>query len=64
MKTDSFIQGVIRNSFKETTVITVAHRLNTIIDYDTILVMHAGRIVERGSPFELVNNKGLFYQML
>lgn len=42
MKTDAFIQRVIRDSFKDTTVITIAHRLNTIIDYDTVIVMQSG----------------------
>ncbi len=46
MKTDAFIQRVLKESFKDTTVITIAHRLNTIIDYDKILVMHKGEIVE------------------
>ena len=39
MKTDTFIQKVIRDKFAETTVITIAHRLNTIADYDRVLVM-------------------------
>ena len=39
MKTDAFIQKVIREKFAQTTVITIAHRLNTIADYDKVLVM-------------------------
>ncbi len=53
MKTDAFIQEVIRDRFKDTTVITISHRLNTIANYDKVLVMHAGRVEEEGSPFEL-----------
>lgn len=45
MATDAFIQGVIRDRFRDTTVITIAHRLNTIADYDRVIVMHRGRIV-------------------
>ena len=51
MKTDAFIQKVIREKFKNTTVITIAHRLNTIADYDKVIVMRKGQIVETGSPW-------------
>ena len=51
MKTDDFIQSVLKNKFKDTTIITIAHRLNTIADYDSIIVMQRGRIVEIGSPY-------------
>jgi len=43
--TDSLIQDTIRSNFKECTVITIAHRLNTIIDSDRIIVMENGSIV-------------------
>jgi len=45
MKTDDLIQRVIKQKFAKTTVITIAHRLNTIADYDKIIVMNKGRIV-------------------
>ena len=64
MQTDHFIQNCIHNRFKETTVITIAHRLNTIADYDKIIVMDRGRIVEIGSPHELISKKGLFAEMV
>ena len=51
MQTDSFIQNTIREKFVDTTVITIAHRLNTIADYDKVIVMEQGRIVEQGSPW-------------
>lgn len=41
-KTDETIQNMIRTEFKQTTVITIAHRLNTIIYYDKILVLDHG----------------------
>ena len=50
MQTDSFIQKVIRENFVNTTVITIAHRLNTIADYDKLVVMDRGKIIEIGSP--------------
>ena len=39
MQTDAFIQKVVREKFENTTVITIAHRLNTIADYDKVVVM-------------------------
>ncbi len=51
MATDRFIQNCIKTKFKETTVITIAHRLNTIADYDRIIVMDAGEVVEIGAPY-------------
>ena len=51
MQTDSFIQKVIRENFVNTTVITIAHRLNTIADYDKVIVMSRGKIIELGSPW-------------
>lgn len=43
--------------FRDYTVITIAHRLNTIADYDTVIVMDKGKIVEVGSPFNLMTNQ-------
>jgi len=54
MGTDTFIQNVIKTKFADTTVITIAHRLNTIADYDRVVVMSKGRIVEDGMPWELL----------
>ena len=51
-RTDNLIQKTIRTEFKECTVITIAHRLNTIIDSDRIGVMSAGKILEIDSPKE------------
>lgn len=64
MQTDALIQKVIRESFAGTTVITIAHRLDTIVDYDKILVMSKGRVVEAGSPYELIEKKGEFFRMV
>nr|QCO93577.1 ATP-binding cassette subfamily C member 6 [Chilo suppressalis] len=55
-KTDEFIQRTIRKRFAECTVLTVAHRLNTIMDSDRVMVMDAGRLVEFDHPYCLLNN--------
>lgn len=51
METDNFIQNCIKTKFRDTTVITIAHRLNTIADYDRVIVMDKGEIIEVGSPY-------------
>ena len=63
--TDSLIQTLIRNEFDRITVLCIAHRLDTIIDYDQIMVLHKGRIAEYGPPQKLLQNKdGVFYGMV
>ena len=64
MKTDAFIQKTIKEKFRETTVITIAHRLNTIADYDKVIVMNRGKIIEVGAPYELIEKKGVFFEMV
>uniref|UniRef100_A0A671PT03 Cystic fibrosis transmembrane conductance regulator n=1 Tax=Sinocyclocheilus anshuiensis TaxID=1608454 RepID=A0A671PT03_9TELE len=64
-RTDELIQKTIRDKFKECTVLTIAHRLNTIIDSDRILVLDAGRIHEYDAPHVLLQNQnGIFYKMV
>lgn len=53
-KTDHTMQRVIREKFSAHTIVTVAHKLDTILDYDKIIVMEAGRVVETGAPHELL----------
>jgi len=61
---DSRIQKVMRTEFKGATCITVAHRLNTIMDSDYILVMDDGRAAEFDHPRTLLNNGGLFRDLV
>ncbi|XP_060518789.1 probable multidrug resistance-associated protein lethal(2)03659 isoform X2 [Cylas formicarius] len=65
-QTDLLIQSTIRKKFSQCTVLTVAHRLHTIMDSDKVLVMDAGRVVEFGPPHELLQNKqtGVFYELV
>ncbi|KAI9333757.1 hypothetical protein DFJ73DRAFT_799177 [Zopfochytrium polystomum] len=58
LATDDFIQAAIRTDFADKTVVTIAHRLNTVIDYDAIVVLADGRVAERGSPAELLLGGG------
>ena len=64
MMTDHFIQECIKTKFAKTTVITIAHRLNTIADYDKVIVMDQGRIAEIGAPYELLMKGGMFAEMV
>jgi ABC-type multidrug transport system fused ATPase/permease subunit len=54
METDALIQKVIRDKFAHCTVLTIAHRLNTIMDSDKVLVMDAGRAAEFDAPHILL----------
>ncbi|CBN77890.1 multidrug resistance-associated protein-like protein [Ectocarpus siliculosus] len=54
--TDSLIQDVVRTSFKGKTVIMVAHRLNTVIDCDQVVVLSEGSVVEAGHPHVLLRD--------
>jgi len=50
VETDSRVQAMIRDVFRDCTVFAIAHRLGTIIDYDTILVLDKGNVIEAGNP--------------
>ena len=62
--TDELIQNTIRTQFADSTVLTIAHRLNTIMDSTRILVLDKGKVVEFDTPKNLLTNKSsLFYSL-
>nr|WEU39104.1 NIES ABC protein [Daphnia magna] len=64
-KTDSLIQLTIRERFRDCTVLTIAHRLNTIMDSDRIMLLDAGYLKEFGEPAILLENpKSMFYSLV
>ncbi|KAJ3268564.1 hypothetical protein HDV01_002582 [Terramyces sp. JEL0728] len=62
--TDEFIQTAIRRDFQGSTIITIAHRLNTIADYDKIMVLSFGEIIEYDSPKALLDYDSEFTRMV
>uniref|UniRef100_A0A8C9HUR6 Multidrug resistance-associated protein 1 n=2 Tax=Piliocolobus tephrosceles TaxID=591936 RepID=A0A8C9HUR6_9PRIM len=63
LETDDLIQSTIRTQFEGCTVLTIAHRLNTIMDYTRVIVLDKGEIQEYGAPSDLLQQRGLFYNM-
>lgn len=64
METDEIIQKTIRQEFTDTTILTIAHRLKTILDYNKIVVLANGSVTEEDSPDNLLKNKSsAFYKM-
>lgn len=63
-KTDSIIQRLIKEELKGVTVVTIAHRLITIIQYDKIVLLENGKKIEEGSPLELIESGGMFCKLV
>lgn len=76
-ETDKGIQAVLRKEMnmgssgsddgeasRKRTLVTVAHRLRTIVDYDKVVVMGGGKVLETGAPKELYKRKGVFFDMV
>ena len=64
LETDRLIQETLQKSFKDCTILTIAHRLNTIMDYDKVLVLKDGELAEYDSPSNLLENKStIFYSL-
>eukprot|EP00755_Sulcionema_specki_P007834 Sspe_Gene.39295::Locus_18952_Transcript_1_2_Confidence_0.833_Length_4456::g.39295::m.39295 len=61
---DMQIQRVVRSEFSHSTVVTIAHRIGTVIDSDKIVVMDSGSVAQCGPPMELVREEGKFLEMV
>jgi ATP-binding cassette, subfamily C (CFTR/MRP), member 1 len=62
-ETDALMQQVIREAFVQHTIITVAHRINTISDSDMVAVLSEGKLVEFGPPAELLQKSSMFREL-
>ncbi|XP_039376109.1 multidrug resistance-associated protein 1-like isoform X3 [Mauremys reevesii] len=64
METDNLVQSTIRREFHNCTVLTIAHRLHTIMDSERVLVLRSGRIIEFDTPHNLLLQQGVFSKMV
>jgi ABC-type multidrug transport system fused ATPase/permease subunit len=65
VETDAAVQSTLRSSlFKDRTIITIAHRINTILDSDRVVVLSQGKVAEFDTPSALVRKRGLFYDLV
>ena len=65
MATDRLLQQTIREEFAASTVLTIAHRLDTIMDSDRVLVMSGGQVAELASPAHLLEDPtSMFYGLV
>jgi ATP-binding cassette subfamily C (CFTR/MRP) protein 1 len=62
--TDSHVQKLLRSKFPHHTLISVAHKLDTILDFDKVVVMNQGQLVEYGSPHRLLERQGSWFKSL
>lgn len=65
VETDALLQATLRSTiFDNRTIITIAHRINTILDSDRIVVLQQGTVAEYDTPEELIKKRGLFYELV
>ncbi|XP_038064939.1 multidrug resistance-associated protein 4-like [Patiria miniata] len=64
IRTDRLIQATIRRRFKHCTVLTIAHRLNTIMDLDKVMVLDAGQLIEFDEPYVLLQTKDSIFSKM
>ncbi|XP_074156530.1 multidrug resistance-associated protein 1-like isoform X3 [Sminthopsis crassicaudata] len=63
-ETDNLVQSTIQKEFADCTILTIAHRLHSIMDSERILVLDSGRIIEFETPQNLIRQKGLFSEIV
>lgn len=63
-QTDAVMQRIIRQEFANSTVISIAHRIPTVMDSNKVLVIDAGRVQEYGSPSTLLENPNSLFSSL
>jgi ATP-binding cassette subfamily C (CFTR/MRP) protein 1 len=61
---DAIVQRLLRQKFPVHTIIAVAHKLDTILDFDKVVVMHRGALVEYGEPHRLLEQRGSWFKGL
>lgn len=65
VETDALLQTTLRTPmFSNRTIITIAHRINTILDSDRIVVLQQGKVAEFDTPAALIGRRGLFYELV
>ncbi|KNC99091.1 uncharacterized protein SPPG_06036 [Spizellomyces punctatus DAOM BR117] len=64
LETDALIQKLLRRAFRDCTILCIAHRVGTVLDYDRVLVLDKGRVVEFDEPGVLVKRGGVFAGMV
>ncbi|KAK4661747.1 ATP-binding cassette glutathione S-conjugate transporter ycf1 [Podospora pseudopauciseta] len=65
VQTDALLQNTLRGPlFANRTIITVAHRINTILDSDRVVVLERGEVVEFDTPEKLMEKRGVFYGLV
>lgn len=64
MATDKMLQATIKRHFRGRTVIAIAHRIESILDYDRIMVMNHGKMVEFDTPAHLSSDPGSLFSKL
>ena len=62
--TDAIIQKVLREVFANCTIIAIAHRLNTLLDFDQVIVLSHGEVIESGKPSELAKRTETAFSQL
>ncbi|KAF7346282.1 ATP-dependent bile acid permease [Mycena sanguinolenta] len=62
-ETDRKIQKTIREEFTDSLLVTIAHRINSVIDYDRLIILDQGKIAQFDTPYNLIQSEGIFRDM-